>query len=153
MDDDELLAYALATSDDATLLDMAISRLLAGLSFDSRHALWLAQKLIQIQEYSHPKTALSARKLFGLKGRENGDDRHGATQASADQLVALRELMYRRLGKAESADAMVASVCCISREALKQAVKRAGLLITSMREFDDELLLSIAGSALLKRLP
>lgn len=153
MNDDEFLAYALATGDDATLLDVAITRLLAGLPFDSRHALWLAEKLIQVQEYSNPKTALNARKLFGLKGREKGEDRHGATQASAEQLVAFRELMYRRLGKAEAADAMVASICCISRESLKQAIKRAGWPITSMRKLDDELLLSIAGNALLKRLP
>ena len=151
MNDQELLAHALLHDDGPVLLDMAISILIDGRRLTYDHAFWLTSKLIAIQNWDSPTTTLCAKKLFGLSVSGAPKNRHGPAGVSVHQMLALFEIRRRKHGNSTSAWVDVARACVLKKSTPKRIINRAGLTIDSMNKLDDDLLFSIAGSDLMKR--
>jgi hypothetical protein len=146
---EELLDAALASNDEPELLDAAIFGLLNGSALDCRLSYWLALKLIQIKDYKHPKTALNARKLFGLTQRGAPANLHGAQKVTTVQMAALYELMRRQHGKAVDAEHAVARACGMSNESPTVMMERAGFCAGVFEHLPDDHLVALAGDDLL----
>lgn len=154
LSDDEFLSDALKRDDGHALLERAISDLLSSAILDHRLALWLAMKLIEIQRYQHPKTALNAKKLFGITKLGAPKDRHGSARVSTSQMAALYSLLKRRYGKSSAAETDVAKACGLTNsESPTSLIAQANYSSTAFDALDDDLLLSIIGADLLASVP
>lgn len=143
MTDDEYLSALLDSDDAPTLLDRAISELMAGV-ISQRLSLWLALKLEKVLRGDDAKA------VFGLsnpEGRPRGV--HGAKRAAPEQVAALIELAVRSFPTKGDAMYAVAEACGYADESGASRVARSCKFDLSCTE--TEVLKVMAGDALLGR--